>query len=164
MNASTLRRRAQTVMRSLLARGETLSTAESCTGGLVAKAMTDLSGSSAVFSGAFVTYTNEVKIKLLGVDPALIERESEVSAACAMAMAEGARARIGSTYALSLTGYAGPGGGTDADPVGTVYIGFATKDATRAIRFSAPTGATRSEVRLLAAIRALELLEEELRK
>ncbi len=164
MNASTLRRRAQTIMRALLAREETLSTAESCTGGLVAKAMTDLPGSSAVFSGALVTYTNEVKIKLLGVDPAIIERESEVSAACAMAMAEGARARIGSTYALSLTGYAGPGGGTAADPVGTVYIGFATKNAARAIRFSAPAGATRSEVRISAAIRALELLEEELRK
>ena len=155
-----LRGMANKVLCALKERGATLSTAESCTGGLIAKCMTDLAGSSAVFSGACVTYTNEVKMALLGVAPELIEAHTEVSFACAEAMAMGARERIGTTYALSTTGYAGPGGGTDADPVGTVYIALATPDGVRSERFSAPAGATRAEVRAAAAMRAMELLLE----
>ncbi len=141
---------------------ETLSTAESCTGGLLAKVMTDLPGSSAVFSGGFVTYTNDLKLRLLGVAPEVIDRDTEVSASCATAMAEGARERTGTTYALSTTGFAGPGGGNDRDPVGTVYIALAASEGAHVERFSAPDGASRTEVRLGAAERALEMLIKEI--
>lgn len=159
---SALRVQATALVRRLASRGETLSTAESCTGGLIAKAITDIAGSSAVFSGACVTYTNEVKMALLGVDPAIIERDTEVSFACAEAMARGARERLGTTYALSTTGYAGPTGGTVADPVGTVYIALATPTGVKSERFSAPIGATRTQVRAAAAMRALEMLGKEI--
>ncbi len=149
---------ASRVMQALLQKGATLSTAESCTGGLISKCMTDLPGSSAVFAGACVAYTNEIKIKLLGVDPAIIERDTEVSYACAEAMALGARKTLGTTYALSTTGFAGPGGGNDRDPVGTVYIGLATPMGVTSIRFMASIGSTREAVREQAALAALELL------
>lgn len=150
---------AESTVRALRARGETLSSAESCTGGLIAKAVTDISGSSEVFAGACVTYTNAVKISLLGVDPTIIERMSEVSFACAEAMAKGARERLGTTYALSTTGYAGPTGGTEQDPVGTVYIALATPHGVRSERFTAMTGASRADVRQGAAAYALGLLK-----
>ena len=136
----------------------TVSTAESCTGGLIAKLITDVSGSSAVLSGGCVSYTNEVKISVLGVDPAIIERHTEVSHACAAAMAEGARRLFGTELAVSTTGFAGPTGGTDTDPVGTVYLAVATPHGTHTERFSAPADASRSGVRNAAACRALELL------
>ena len=145
-------------------RGFTVSTAESCTGGLIAKLLTDVAGSSAVFCGACVTYTNEVKRNLLGVDPAIIEKHTEVSHACAKAMAEGVRRKIGTDLSVSTTGYAGPGGGTQEDPVGTVYIGISTPDGTFSERFSAPAHLDREGVREAAAMRALELLEEEILK
>ena len=136
----------------------TVATADSCTGGLIAKLITDMAGSSAVLYGGFVTYTNEVKINVLGVDPAIIARDTEVSHACAQAMAEGARVRLGTDFGISTTGYAGPRGGTESDPVGTVYIGISTKQGTRSERFCAPAGATRTQVRNAAALRALEML------
>ena len=157
----TISSMAKRVVRELAARGITVSTAESCTGGLIAKLITDVSGSSAVLAGGCVSYTNEIKISVLGVDPAIIERDTEVSHACAAAMAEGARARFGTDLAVSTTGYAGPTGGTERDPVGTVYIAVASPNGTRTERFSAPLGATRSGVRNAAAYRALELLCEE---
>ncbi len=140
----------------------TLSTAESCTGGLIAKLLTDVSGSSAVFHGACVTYTNEVKMNLLGVDPAIIAEHTEVSHACARAMADGIRKRLETTFGISTTGYAGPGGGTKEDPVGTVYIGISTRDGVFSERFSAPPELDRMGVREAAAIRALELLENKI--
>ena len=139
-------------------KGITVGTAESCTGGLIAKLITDVAGSSAVLAGGFVTYTNEVKTKLLGVDPKIFDAHTEVSRACAEAMAKGARARLGCTVAVSATGFAGPGGGNEKDPVGTVYLGIATQNATYSERFSAPEGATRDEVRRAAAMRAMEML------
>ncbi len=142
---------AKSLVERLAAEGKTIATAESCTGGLIAKLITDVPGSSAVFFGGVVSYTNEVKINVLGVDPAVIEAETEVSHACARAMAEGARRLMGTDYAISTTGFAGPGGGTERDPVGTVYIGFSTPNGTQSLRFSAPTGATREEIRLAAA-------------
>ena len=157
----TISSMAKRVVRELAARGITVSTAESCTGGLIAKLITDVSGSSAVLAGGCVSYTNEIKISVLGVDPTIIERNTEVSHACAAAMAEGARARFGTDLAVSTTGYAGPTGGTERDPVGTVYIAVATPNGTRTERFSAPLGATRCGVRNAAAYRALELLCEE---
>ena len=154
----TLAEMSKRLVREFAKKGITVGTAESCTGGLIAKSITDVSGSSAVLRGGFVTYTNEIKIKLLGVDPAIIARDSEVSLACAEAMAEGARERLGVTLAVSATGFAGPGGGNVRDPVGTVYLGVATPNGTYGKRFCAPLGATRRAVRTAAALCALELL------
>ena len=155
-----LARLAESAVHILIARGETLSSAESCTGGLITKVITDIPGSSAALTGGCVSYTNEVKMNVLGVDPDIIARVSEVSAECAAAMARGAKEKFGSTYALATTGYAGPGGGTERDPVGTVYLALATPDGVLGERFSAPEGATRSEVRIAATARALEMLLE----
>ncbi|MBN1443955.1 MAG: CinA family nicotinamide mononucleotide deamidase-related protein [Planctomycetes bacterium] len=109
--------------------GLTLTTAESCTGGLIAKLLTDVPGSSEVFLGSVVAYDNRVKESLLGVDPALLVRHGAVSREVCRAMAAGARSRIGGDFALATTGIAGPGGGTAAKPVGLVYVALA-KEAT----------------------------------
>ena len=146
------------VVEVLTRKGLTLATAESCTGGGVAKAITDVAGSSSAFCGGFVTYTNDVKIAILGVDPEIIAQETEVSHACARAMAEGARMRLGTSIAVSTTGYAGPGGGTGRDPVGTVYIGVSCDGDCFSERFSAPKGSDRIGVREAAIERALELV------
>ncbi len=153
-------KQAYDLVRELEARRLTAATAESCTGGLVAKLITDVSGSSRVFVGGFVTYTNEIKINVLGVDPDVIRRDTEVSRACACEMALRARERMHTDLAVSTTGFAGPGGGTETDPVGTVYIAVATENGTVCERFSAPEGAGREDVRGAAAYRALELLLE----
>ena len=145
-------------------KGVTVGCAESCTGGLIAKYLTDAPGSSAVLQGGFVTYTNELKMSLLGVEKRLIEEHTEVSHPCAAAMAEGARARLGVTVALSSTGYAGPGGGTEADPVGTVYLGISTPTGTQTERLSLSPEMTREQIREAAASRALELLQSYLNK
>lgn len=137
---------------------KTISGAESCTGGLIAKEITDVAGSSSVFFGACVTYTNEIKMKLIGVPPSVIEAHTEVSYACAEAMAEGARRTFGTDVAYATTGYAGPGGGTEKDPVGTVYVAFRTADQTVSHRLSLPTTASRKEVREEASRFVLETL------
>ena len=138
-------------------KGITIGTAESCTGGGVAAAMTAVAGSSSAFAGGVVTYTNALKMDLLGVPAEVIDTETEVSHACARAMAIGARERLGVTLAVSTTGYAGPGGGTKRDPVGTVYIGVSTAGDCFTERFSAPRGADREAVQRAAIARALEL-------
>ena len=140
----------------------TVSTAESCTGGLIAKTLTDIPGSSACVAGGFVTYTNEIKIGVLGVDASVIAEYTEVSEACAQAMAECAQARMNTTFALSATGFAGPDGGTKEDPVGTVYLGIADSNGASAKRIEAPIGASRAQVRTFAAFCALELLERKI--
>jgi len=108
----------------------TIATAESCTGGLVSKYITDVSGSSDIYAGRWVTYHNEMKTLQLGVDAALIEQHGVVSEAVAVAMAEGALQRSGADAAVSLTGVAGPDGGSDDKPVGTVWIGLAWNDSS----------------------------------
>lgn len=145
------------VLEYFSARGLHLASAESCTGGLVGALMTAIPGSSAVYAGGFVTYTNQMKIDLLGVDPVLIEQYTEVSSPVAKAMAEGARARTGAEIAVSLTGVAGPGGGTDSTPVGTVYIGVSTPAGTTAVRYCMPEYLPRHEIRSRAALLALAL-------
>ena len=122
------------LVRLFTERGLTVATAESCTGGMVGQRITGVSGASAVYPGGFVTYTNDVKIRLLGVDPATIDAHTEVSPETACEMAKGAMERLGADVGLSTTGYAGPTGGTEKDPVGTVYIGIATKDGVTAHR------------------------------
>lgn len=143
--------------------GKKLSTAESCTGGLLAKLLTDIPGSSAAFEGGIVAYQNEVKIKLLGVPETIIAEKTEVSAECAVAMADGAAERFSTDYALSTTGYAGPGGGTDAHPVGTVYLGFHTPEGTTSVCLFCPD-ATRDEVRNKTTETAFSMLLLELGK
>jgi len=117
------------VGRMLTERGETVATAESCTGGLLASRITDVPGSSAYFMGGAVCYTAAAKIDLAGVDAALIAEHGEVSEPVAIALAHGARKRFGTTYGIGVTGIAGPGGGTEAKPVGTVHIAVADSDA-----------------------------------
>ncbi len=108
-----------------LSRNWMLVTAESCTGGWVAQELTALAGSSGWFDGGFVTYSNAAKSRMLDVPAGLIEQEGAVSEAVVRAMAEGARRQSGAQLAVSISGIAGPGGGTDLKPVGTVWFGWA---------------------------------------
>ena len=111
-----------------------MATAESCTGGLIAGACTDLAGSSNWFERGFVTYSNEAKNEMLGVDMALIEAHGAVSEPVARAMVEGAIARSRATVAVSVTGVAGPGGGSPEKPVGTVWFGWSVDGRVRTER------------------------------
>jgi nicotinamide-nucleotide amidase len=114
----------------LLAQAEQrVTTAESCTGGLIAHRLTNVPGSSGVFDAGYVTYANHAKTEMLGVDAALIQTQGAVSEPVARAMAEGALARSGATFALAITGIAGPGGGSAEKPVGTVFICLAERSA-----------------------------------
>ncbi|HEY3813862.1 MAG TPA: CinA family protein [Caulobacteraceae bacterium] len=118
---------ARAVLDRARARGWTLAAAESCTGGLVVGALTEIAGSSDVVDRGFVTYSNAAKSEMLGVDAALIERVGAVSEEVARAMAEGAVARSGANLAVSITGIAGPGGGSADKPVGLVHFATAVR-------------------------------------
>lgn len=158
---SELRRISALTVKTLKEKHSTLSTAESCTGGLISKSITDVAGSSAVLAGGMVTYTNRIKTEVLGVDADIITKHSEVSHACAEAMAKRAKEMFGTDYALSATGYAGPGGGTEKDPTGTVYIGIATPSGVRSERICVEN-ATRAQVRNTVTCHALETLLNEI--
>lgn len=134
----------------------TVATAESCTGGLLAKMLTDIPGSSRYFQRGWITYSNEAKIELLGVDPSLIEREGAVSEAVVRAMAESARSKSAADFALAISGIAGPDGGTADKPVGTVCIALAGELETAARTFSFP--GDREAVRDRSAKMALTML------
>jgi nicotinamide-nucleotide amidase len=121
---------AQSVLDACRARGWHVATAESCTGGLVAGALTAIAGSSDVVERGFVTYSNEAKSELLGVPPDIISAHGGVSAETAAAMAQGAVARSPVDLAISVTGVAGPGGATPTKPVGLVLFGLARRDGT----------------------------------
>ena len=137
-------------------RSISLCTAESCTGGMIAQRLTGVPGASEVFLGALVTYDERMKEKWLGVSPETLRVHGAVSADCAREMALGARRASGADVALSVTGFAGPGGGTERDPVGTVYFAVADKDGCECVktRFSGDREAVREQ----ACARALELL------
>lgn len=122
------------LVEKLKEKGATLSSAESFTGGLIGKLVTDVSGSSAVFNGGVIAYINEIKEGLLGVKPETIEKYTEVSFLAAAEMAEGARRVFKSDIAVATTGFAGPTGGNDNDPVGTVYVAVATADKVTVFR------------------------------
>jgi nicotinamide-nucleotide amidase len=147
--------------RNLIERGLTIATAESCTGGLVAKLLTDVPGISEVFLEGLVTYSNEAKTRRLGVSPALLERHGAVSPETAAAMAEGTAREAGARVAVSTTGIAGPGGGTAAKPVGLVWFGLTIdgRTTTREVRFP-PVG--RGAIRTFAAHAALDLVRRNL--
>jgi len=141
-------------------RGATLSVAESCTGGMVGERVTSIAGSSDYFLGGFVTYTDRMKTDLLGIERQLIAEHTSVSKEVARAMAEAARARTGSTFAISITGEAGPESSTGA-PVGTIFVGFAGPDGPpEALRFAMPGDRTR--IRGFATQAALDLLRRRL--
>ncbi len=140
-------------------KGVTISTAESCTGGYIAHLITSVAGSSAYFKGSVVSYADEVKIKVLGVNPADIEARGVVSETVVIQMAEGVRKLLGTDYAVSTSGIAGPDGGTPEKPVGTVWIGVATPDKTFARKFV--FSFTRERNIAKAAAKALELVLNE---
>lgn len=136
-------------------KGLTLGTAESCTGGLVAKRMTDLAGVSSVFRGGVVSYATEVKHAVLGVDQGLLDRYGAVSEPTARAMAEGARRVLGCDLAISTTGVAGPDPDERGNPVGLVFIGLATPDGTWVRRVDLSMG--RERIRHIAASHGFDL-------
>ena len=142
---------------SLRGRGAMLATAESCTGGLVAAACTALAGSSEWFERGFVTYSNAAKTELLGVAPALIEAHGAVSAEVAEAMAEGALGRSKASMAVAVTGVAGPGGGSAAKPVGTVWLAVAQRGEA-AVSVLLRAEGDRASVREASVMRALALV------
>ncbi|HVG23341.1 MAG TPA: CinA family nicotinamide mononucleotide deamidase-related protein [Thermoanaerobaculia bacterium] len=141
-------------------RGETVSTAESCTGGLLGSRITDVAGSSAYYLGGAVCYTAAAKSDLAGVDPALIHEHGEVSEPVAIALARGARTRFGTTWGVGITGVAGPTGGTPEKPVGTVHIAVSgpNRDTHRKLLWPAP----RTMVKWFSTQAALDLLRREL--
>lgn len=131
----------------------TVATAESCTGGLVAEAITAVPGSSAYFLGAIVSYADTAKVTLLGVPEAALAAHGAVSAQVARAMADGCRARFEASLAVSITGIAGPDGGSEAKPVGLTYLGLASPRSTEVRRFV--LGGDRASIREAAAGEAL---------
>ena len=137
-----------------------MATAESCTGGMIAAACTDLSGSSAWFERGFVTYSNEAKIELLGVAPVLIRDHGAVSEAVARAMAQGAIQHSHAQVAVAVTGVAGPTGGSAEKPVGTVWFGFATPAGvvSELRRFNGDRAAVRAATVQHALLRLVEIL------
>lgn len=139
-----------------------VATAESCTGGMIASRLTEHDGSSDFFVAGYVTYTDKQKQDVLSVPKQLLDKHTAVSEPVAAAMAEGARQRSGATYAVSSTGYAGPGGGTEYNPAGTVYLGIAGPGGTCVIRTR--YGGDRDRVRILATQGGLDLLRKTLMK
>lgn len=139
--------------------GKTLATAESCTGGGIGAALTAVSGSSAVYKGGIVSYCNEIKHALLGVDEKLLEELGAVSGPVAREMAIGARNALSADVAVSVTGLAGPGGDEYGNPVGTVFIGYA--DAKTALAREYHFSGDREEVRNQAICSALKLILEQ---
>ena len=145
------------VLTLLRERGQSVATVESCTGGLLGEMITRLPGSSEVFAGGLLTYSNELKSRLAGVDAGLIRTHGAVSRAVAFAMAGGGLERTGADHALAITGVAGPGGGSADKPVGTVWIARASADGTTdARRFQFRGG--RDWVRQWSAVTALGML------
>lgn len=141
---------------------KTVALAESCTGGLLANAFTDVPGASKVFAGSAVCYTNDAKMSILGIPECLLAQHGAVSAECAAAMASAAAEKFGADYAISVTGYAGPAGGTEADPVGTVYIGYASPMGVWSQRVYLP--GDRAQVKLRAVNTALDIMRRKLNK
>lgn len=148
------------IQQKLTQSGQTLSTAESCSGGLVAHRLTNVAGASAYYVGGFITYSNAAKVRQLGVSGDTLEREGAVSEAVARQMAEGCRARLESDWGIGVTGIAGPSGGTAEKPVGLVYIAVSNGRDTQITRnlFSGPREAVKGQT----AEKALTMLLERL--
>ncbi len=143
----------------LQSKGMTLALAESCTGGIIASKIVGVSGASKVLLEGIVSYSNESKIRTLGVDPEIIAEYGAVSARCAKAMAEGARSKAGADYALSVTGIAGPDGGTEQKPVGTVFFAVAAPDKTYVFKHVFPQSA-RNILRIFASHYTMNIMRQ----
>ena len=148
------------VLIKLRSEGRTLAAAESCTGGYIAKRITDISGASDVFLGSAITYANSAKMALLGVSAESLEKYGAVSEQVAREMAEGARRALGADVAISTTGIAGPTGGSEEKPVGTVFIAIADESGTRVKHLSLSSQRDRDYIRTVAATHALALVLE----
>jgi len=159
MIGTALRRTARRVLKLCRARGLRIATAESCTGGLVAAALTEIAGSSDVVECGFVTYSNEAKQKILGVPAATLKRHGAVSSETAAAMAAGALKNSQADLSVAVTGIAGPGGGSKQKPVGLVYFAAASRNGRRLARRRRYGKIGRSRVRLRSIAEALTLLE-----
>ena len=151
----------QVVVQEMTAQGLTLATAESCTGGLMGKRITDVPGASACYLGGVVSYQNEVKENLLGVRHETLISKGAVSEDTACQMAEGVRKALGADIGISTTGVAGPGGGTPEKPVGLIYVGISTGDRTWAVRILRPRQ-SRESLRRLASSTAFDLVRRHL--
>ena len=149
---------AEIVGKLLVAKQQTIACAESCTGGLLTSMLTDVAGSSAYVMGSVVSYTNSVKERLVGVNPATIAAHTEISAETAGEMAEGIRQLIGTDLGVGITGLAGPGGGTKVRPVGLVYIAV-TGDKGTKVRENRFQG-NRVEIKQQSAEMALQMIVE----
>ncbi|WP_455425528.1 nicotinamide-nucleotide amidase [Dryocola sp. LX212] len=163
MTDKTLRQLSHQLGEVLGPLGATVTTAESCTGGWIAKIITDVSGSSAWFERGFVTYSNEAKHQMIGVDSCTLETHGAVSEAVVREMAQGALYAAGADYAISVSGIAGPNGGSDEKPVGTVWFGFASKQDGTLARQQLFDG-DRDAVRRKATEYALQTLWDEFLK
>ena len=152
----------QALVKALCAAKKTMVTAESCTGGMIASKIVNVSGASDVFLEGCVTYSNAAKMRTLGVKAETLEKFDAVSRETALEMAEGARRRADADYAVSVTGLAGPGGGTPEKPVGTVWLGLATREGVQA-RLLQLHG-NRERIRTLAALNAMHWVLETVEK
>jgi PncC family amidohydrolase len=154
---------AQDVVKRALADGVTIGCVESCTGGLVGAAITSVDGSSGAFMGSVVSYHNDVKAGCVGVERRVLEGEGAVSGACAAQMALGGLVRLGVDRCVSVTGIAGPGGGTKKKPVGTVWFGLAARDADGVVvvRILVDEPQERARIREEGVVGALTLLDPE---
>ena len=150
----------EVLVKLLTKKKQTLAIAESCTGGLLANRITNVAGASAVLLAGYICYANEAKIDMLGVDPKLIKEQGAVSEQVARAMAVGARKRAGSTYTLATTGVAGPSGGSEGKPVGTVYIALASETENKVKKLFLPSD--RETFKQLTAQAAFEMLRRKL--
>ena len=149
---------ANEVIAALKTNGLTIATAESCTGGLVAGALTSVAGSSDAVYGGFVTYANEAKIAMVGVPFGLLRGFGAVSKEVATAMAEGAMNAAGTHVGVAITGIAGPSGGSNEKPVGLVHFAVATGDETRNLKKSFDPNWSRDQIRQASVIEALKLV------
>ena len=151
---------AREIIRAAAWQGVMVATAESCTGGLAAAAITSIAGSSQAFDRGFVTYSDNAKMQMLGVSAEMLKRHGAVSRETAAAMATGALKNSSASIAVSITGIAGPGGGSAEKPVGLVWFGLAKKGrrvVTLEYRFGAQS---RARIRALSVVQALELLRD----
>jgi nicotinamide-nucleotide amidase len=158
----TLEQRAAVLLEQCRSQGIKVATAESCTGGMLAALLTSVPGSSDVFDCSFVTYSNEAKKRMLGISHELIAEHGAVSRECALAMAHGAILESAATLAVSITGVAGPGGGTTAKPVGLVHFACAQRNGATLHREERFGDIGRAGVRTASVEVALELLEAQL--
>lgn len=149
------------VVQGLKQQNMTIALAESCTGGLIAKRLTDIPGASQVLEFGWVTYSNRAKQKMLGVSPETLQKYTAVSPETALEMAKGARIKSGADIGLSVTGYAGPDGGTEEHPVGTVFIGLSWQGGEKVICPPRRYMRSREQVRRSAASHALDLVRRE---